>query len=76
MRYGSIPIFRTDLLCYSRVIRLVDLQCTLDTLHHAKENRQKQHHNSYPERVPLHPVPPVVPPVRERRRPRLVESLF
>jgi len=31
----------------SLVIRLVYLQSTIYTVHHAKENHQKQYHNSY-----------------------------
>lgn len=54
----------------------VYLKRPLNTLHQAKKDRQSQNQDSNPESVPLHPVPPVVPPLRERSRMCLIKDLF
>jgi hypothetical protein len=60
----------------SRHIRLVHLQRPFDALYQPKKHSQDQHHDRHPESIPLHAIPPVIPPLRERPRPRLVKDLL
>lgn len=56
--------------------RLVDLQCSFNALHHAKEDGQEQDNNSDPKGIPLDTIPSIPPPLRYCCRSRLVESLL
>jgi len=61
---------------YRRMEGSVHLQRAFDALHESEENGQGQNQNRYPKCVPLHSIPPVVPPLRYRARPRLVVHLL
>jgi hypothetical protein len=54
----------------------VCLKAPFNTLHQAKKDCQGQNQDSNPESVPLHAIPPVIPPLRERARMGLVKDLF
>ena len=55
---------------------LVNLQGTLDTLHSPEEYRKHQHKSCNPESVPLCAFPPVIPPLWQVARLRLIEDLL
>jgi hypothetical protein len=58
------------------MIRFIYLQRALNTLHHAKEDREKQNPNSDPKCIPLYPIPPIKPPLGYCSRLGMVKSLF
>jgi hypothetical protein len=58
------------------MISLVHLQRPFSTLHKSEENSKNKHDHSYPERIPLHTIPPIEPPLCQARRSGIVKSLF
>jgi hypothetical protein len=58
------------------IICLVDLHCSLNALHEAKENGQGKNQSSDPKGVPLNTISPIVPPFKQIARLRLVKDLF
>ncbi|ROV97861.1 hypothetical protein VSDG_04901 [Cytospora chrysosperma] len=55
---------------------VINLQSSLDTLYQAKHDREDQNQDGDPERVPLHSIPPVIPPLRQGFRLSLVKDLL
>lgn len=60
----------------SRVPGLVGLQGSFDRLDNAEEDREDQHRDRDPERVPLRPLTSIIPPLRECTGFCLVKYLF
>ena len=61
---------------FHRSICQINLQTALDALHNPKEDGQKQDQNCDPERVPLHTVASVTPPLSNGARSCLVVQFF
>ncbi|KAK6844334.1 hypothetical protein PG995_014444 [Apiospora arundinis] len=57
-------------------VSLIHLKRTLHALHQAQEGSQDQDQDGYPKRVPLYPVTPVVPPLGDGPRRRIVVGLL
>lgn len=55
---------------------LVNLQCPLDSLNEAQDRGNNQHEYRDPKCVPLHAVAPVIPPLPQRFRGRVVVRLL
>lgn len=58
------------------MIRLVYLKSSFDRLDEPEEDCEGKNEHSYPERVPLHPVSAIMPPLAKCARGRLIVSLF
>lgn len=58
------------------VPRQVHLHGALDALYYPEEECHDEDYDSHPERVPLHGIPPVVPPLLQGLGTRVVESLL
>ena len=58
------------------MICLVNLKSSFDRLDEPEEYSESQNEHSYPERIPLHPVPSIMPPLGKCARPCLIISLL
>ena len=66
----------TPFLLTQRFIRQVHLQPSLDRLNHPKHHSHDKDQYRDPKGIPLHPVPPVMPPLRQGSRLGLIKGLL
>lgn len=58
------------------MISLVNLKSSFDRLYEPKEDGESQNQHRYPERVPLHPITTIMPPLTKSAGSRLVKSFL
>lgn len=58
------------------MIRLVDLKSSFDRLDEPEKDSKGQNEHSYPERIPLHAIPAIMPPLGKCARGRLIIGLL